>query len=231
MKKYIDREKVSARATLANAASVGGLLLLLASVLAPIFWQSLAPFALVLLLVGGVTSMVGIYLANRWVRRPRPEESLDKVLKSFDDTYRLYHYPALPCDHILLTPSGVVGLEVVNLAGRYTYHDRRWREAMTMGRALRYLVEPRVGDPFVVAEGMSEELSRWIKEHCSSATAVPVKILTVFTHPSVELEFDSPSVPAYNVDKLRKHIALSAAKMPAKSYEELAAALERVTLA
>ena len=127
MKTYIDREKVNARSTLANAASVGGLLLLLASVLAPIFWQSLATLALVLLLVGGVTSMVGIYLANRWVRRPRPEESLDKALNSFDDTYRLYHYPALPCDHVLLTPSGVVGLEVVNLAGRFTYHDGRWR--------------------------------------------------------------------------------------------------------
>ena len=100
-----------------------------------------------------------------------------------------------------------------------------------MGRALRYLVEPRVGDPFVVAEGMSEELSRWIKAHLPSGTAVPVKILTVFTHPSVELEFDSPSVPAYRVNKLRKHTALTGTKMPAKSYEELAAALERVTLA
>ena len=231
MKTYMDREKVNARATLANAASVGGLLLLLASVLAPIFWQSLAPFALVLLLVGGVTSMGGIYLANRWVRRPRPEESLARAFRSFDDNYRLYHYPALPCDHVLLTPSGVVGLEVVNLAGTFTYRHGRWREAMTMGRALRYLVEPRVWDPVVVAEGMSEELRRWIKEHLSSGSAVPVKILTVFTHPSVELEFDNPAVPAYKVDKLRKHIALTGTKMPAKSYEELAAALERVTLA
>jgi hypothetical protein len=231
MKTYIDREKVNARATLANAASVGGLLLLLASVLAPIFWQSLAPFALVLLLVGGVASMVGIYLANRWVRRPRPEESLAKALKSFDDNYRLYHYPTLPCDHVLLTPSGLVGLEVVNLAGRFTYRDRRWREAMTMGRALRYLVEPRVGDPVVAAEGMSEELGEWIKQHMSSGQGVPVKILTVFTHPSVELEVDSPHVPAHKIDKLRKHIALTGTRMPAQSYEELAAALERATLA
>lgn len=231
MKTYINREKVNARATLANAASVGGLLLLLASVLAPLFWQSVAPFALVLLLVGGVTSMVGIYLANRWVRRPRPEESLAKALKSFDENYRLYHYPTLPCDHVLLTPSGLVGMEVVNLAGSFAYRDRRWREAMTMGRALRYLVEPRVGDPVVVAEGLTEELGRWLKEHLPAGEAVPVKILTVFTHPSVELELDSPQVPAHKIDKLRKHIALTGARMPAKLYEELAVALERVTLA
>ena len=226
MKTYMDHDKVNARATLANAASVGGLLLLLASVLAPVFWQSMAPFALILLLVGGVTSMVGIYLANRWVRRPRPEESLHKALKSFDDGYRLYHYPALPCDHVLLTPSGVVGLEVVNLAGRFTYRDRRWREAMTMGRALRYLVEPRVGDPVVTAEGMSEDLGRWFKEHLSSGAHVPSKILTVFTHPSVELEVDSPHVPAHKIDKLRKHIALPGTKLPAKLYEEVADALD-----
>lgn len=230
MKTYMDHEKVNARATLANAASVGGLLLLLASVLAPVFWQSVAPFALVLLLVGGVTSMLGIYLANRWVRRPRPEESLDKVLKSFDDGYRLYHYPALPCDHLLLTPSGLVGLEVVNLAGRFTYRNRRWREGMTMGRALRYLVEPRVGDPVVVSEGMSEEVGGWLKENLSSGAAVPVKTLTVFTHPAVELEVDSPSVPAYKVDKLRKHIALTGSKLSENLYEELAEALERATL-
>ena len=41
--------------------------------------------------------MVGIYFANRWVRKPRPEESLDKALKSFDDHYRIYHYPYRPC--------------------------------------------------------------------------------------------------------------------------------------
>lgn len=230
MKTYIDREKANARATLANAASVGGLILLLASVLAPLFWQNLAPYALILLLVGGVTSMVGIYLANRWVRRPRPEESLAKALKSFDDTYRLFHYPSFPCDHVLLTPSGVVGLEVVNLASRFTYRDRRWRESMTMGRALRYLVEPRIGDPVVVSEALAAEMGQWFSDHLGGGADVPVRVLTVFTHPAVELEIDTPHVPAYKVEKLRKHIALQGTKMPAKLYDEIAAALERATV-
>lgn len=175
--------------------------------------------------------MVGIYQANRWIRRPRPEESLGKALKSLDDGYQLYHYPALACDHVLLTPSGVVGLEVVNLAGSFGYRDRRWREAMTMGRALRYLVEQRVGDPLVVAEDLSEELDRWLKEHLSSGADVPLKILTVFTHPSVELGIDSPGVPACKIDKLRKHVTVPGPRLPPKLYEELAAALARVTLA
>jgi len=230
MKTYIDRQKVNNRAALANAASVGGLLLLLASVLAPLFRQSLASLALALLLLGGITAMVGIYLANRWVRRPRPEESLDKALKSFDDSYRLYHYPSLPCDHVLLTPSGILGLEVVNLAGSFSYRDQRWREAMTIGRALRYLVEPRVGDPAVVAQALRDELARWFQERLPSHSVVPVQALTVFTHPAVELEIEDAALPAYKLAKLRKHAVPQGGKLPPALYQELAAYLERITL-
>lgn len=230
MKIYIDRQKVNSRAALANAASVGGLLILLVSVVAPLFWQSLAAFALVLLLLGGVTSMVGIYLANRWVRLPRPEESLDKALKSFDDNFRLYHYPSLPSDHVLLTPSGVVALEVVNLAGSFSYRNGRWKEAMTIGRALRYAVEPRVADPVVLAHGLSEELRRWFEDHLDSRPDVPVKVLTIFTHPSSELEIEDASVPALKLAKLRKHAVPQGGRMNPGLYEDLAACLERATL-
>jgi hypothetical protein len=77
----------------------------------------------------------GIHFANRWVRKPRPEASLPLALKSFDDKYRLYLYPSLPFDHILLTPAGVIALETTNLAGRVSLREgqetpfhlqRRW---------------------------------------------------------------------------------------------------------
>ena len=92
MKTYIDRQKVSTRVTLATALSVGGLLLLLASVLLPLFIPATANISLILLAVGGIIAMVGIYYSNRWVRKPRPEDSLGDALKALDDRYRLYHY-------------------------------------------------------------------------------------------------------------------------------------------
>ena len=230
MKIYIDRQKVNARAAAANAASVGGLLLLLASVLAPLFWQQLASFALVLLLLGGITAMVGIYLANRWVRRPRPEDSLDKALKSLDDGFRLYHYPSLPCEHILLSPSGIVALEVVNLPGSFSYRQGRWKEAMTMGRALRYMVEPRVEDPVTLALGLKEELRRWFQGRLASGAAVPMNVMTVFSHPAVDLEISDPSVPAYALAKLRKHVVPQGARLAPGLYEELSACLEQATV-
>ncbi len=147
MKIYIDREKVNSRATLATLMSVGGLLLLLVSVALPLFISAALDLWLVLLAAGGIIAMVGIYYSNRWVRKPRPEDSLDKALRAFDDSYRLYHYPKLPCDHVLLTPSGIVAMEVVNLDGSYTNRRGRWKESMTIGRALRYLGGAAGGGP------------------------------------------------------------------------------------
>lgn len=230
MKAYIDRQKVNARAGLANLASVGGLALLLASVLLPLFWPALAKLASVLLIVGLGTAMIGIYFANRWVRKPRPEESLDKALKSFDDRYHLYHYPSLPCDHILLTPTGVIALEVVNLSGSFSYRDDRWKEAMTIGRALRYIVEERVGDPVAFAQGIVAELGRLFEKELGGEVKVPIKALTVFTHPVVELKVEGASVPVCRIEKLRKQVAINVERLSPEIYEKLSSYLERATV-
>jgi len=231
MKIYIDRQKVNARSQLANLASIGGLLLLLASVVIPLFVSSWAGFSWILMVVGLGMAMVGIYYANRWVRKPRPEESLDKALKSFDDHYHIYHYPSsLPCDHILLSPTGLIALEVVNLSGSFFYRNGRWKEAMTIGRALRYIVEERVEDPVIFSQAMAQELSRRIDKEFNGEVDVPVKVLTVFTHPGAELEIEGTSIPACKLDKLRKQAALVSEKLTAETYEELSSFLEHLTL-
>jgi hypothetical protein len=230
MKIYIDRPKVNARATLANVMSVGGLLLLLASVVAPLFVPALAGIALLLLAAGGIIAMVGIYYSNRWIRKPRPEESLDKALKAFDDNYCLYHYPKLPCDHVLLTPSGVVLMEVVNLAGSFSYRNGRWKEALTIGRALRYIVEPRVIDPVVIAQALQEDMRNWFRDRLKLGPSIPVKVLTVFTHPATELEVQRSPFPACTIGKLRKQAATQGPKLAHETYEGLASALERFTV-
>lgn len=230
MKTYINRQKVNTRASVANAASVGGLLLLLASVMLPLFLPAVADLALILLAAGGIIAMVGIYLANRWVRKPRPEESLANALKSFDDHYRLYHYPSRLCDHVLLTPAGIIAMEVVNLGGAFSYRNGHWREAMTIGRALRYIVEPRVGDPVLVAREMVDEVRLWLRRQFDADVNVPIKALTVFTHPAAELDIEGPSFPACKIEKLRKQTTLPPGQLAPDAYEQLAASLERLTV-
>ncbi len=231
MKIYVDRQKLNARAQAAHFASVGGLVLLLISVAVPLFVPKLANFTSVLMVIGAAGAMVGIYLANRWVRKPRPEESLDKALKAFDDNYRIYHYPSsLPCEHILLTPNGLVSLEVVNLNGYFSYRNRRWKEAMTMGRALRYLVEERVSDPVILAQSMVKELHDRLDKEFGEQIAVPIKALTVFTHPAAELEVEGGPIPACKVDKLRKQVSIPGARLTPDVYDKICSYLEKLTV-
>ncbi len=231
MRVYIDRQKLNARAQAAHIASVGGMVLLLISVAVPLFFPKWSNVTSILMVIGAAGAMVGIYLANRWVRKPRPEESLDKALKAFDDNYRIYHYPtSLPCEHILLTPTGLVALEVVNLNGYFSYRNGKWKEAMTMGRALRYLVEERVSDPVMLAQSMVKELHDRLDREVGGETAMPVKAVTVFTHPGVELEVDGGPIPACKIDKLRKQASIPGPRLPGDVYDKICSYLEKLTV-
>ena len=228
MKKYIDRKKIGARAERANIASIGGLVLLLASVLLPLFLPKISNFSFWLMVLGLGTAMLGIYYANRWVRKPRPEDLLDKALKGLADSFHLYHYPSLPSDHLLLTPNGVVVLETVSLPGLFTYKDGRWKEAMNMGRALRYIVEEHLGDPIKSARLTEQVLREKIAQ--TSAGAVPIKPVVVFVHPNAQLELDQAPIPVVLAEKLKKQVSLDAARLDDAAYQELDTLFQKITL-
>jgi hypothetical protein len=229
MKIIINRQKVNARAKWSNIASVGGLILLLVSVVLPLFLPSWASLASMLMVAGLGTSMIGIYFANRWIRKPRPEESLAKAFKSFDDTYRLYHYPSLPCDHLLLTPTGVIILEIFNLSGKFSYRQKRWKEAMTIGRALRYIVEEHIGDPVALAQQLKEDLDQRFKKEFGPDVTIPIKTAVAFTHPGADLDVEESPIPICKIEKLKKQITLNAPRLTTEQYEKIARLLESLT--
>lgn len=226
MKSIINQPKLARRATISNVASVGGLFLLLASVVIPLFWQEYVRYANILLLVGLGVSMIGIYYANRWVKKPRPEVSLDTTLKSLSNAHQLYHYPSIPTDHVLLTPNGVVVLETVNLAGQFTYKNGRWREHMTFGRTLRYIVEEHLGDPLKSAHLGMVYLEKRLRQVVGEEVRLPVKAVVVFTHPAVRLEIEDPPLPVVTLDKLKKHLQLPGPRLEQAVYDPIAAYLE-----
>jgi len=228
MRVVLNKARLARRAQVANLASVGGMVALLAGVIVPLFLPQLGQIAPLVVILGGIIiSMVGIYQANRWVRKPRPEEQLGKALKGLDDKYVLYHYPAgLPCDHLLLTPGGVVNLETVNLAGQFTYQNKRWSERMTFGRALRSIVEERLGDPtksaLAVQRNLTEQLTALTGE------AVAVKPLIIFTHTNVELELEPGGpVPVHTLSKLKKQVSIDGPRLSPAAYEAIAGFFEK----
>lgn len=230
MKIFINKSKVNIRARLSNFVSLGGLILLLASVLIPLFRSSLANIAYILMVVGMGMAMIGIYFANRWVRKPRPEESLAKALKSFDDKFALFHYPKLPCDHLLLTPTGVVAIEVINLAGSFSYKNGKWKEAMTIGRALRYIVEERVSNPILVAKQAAEDLEKLLMKDLDTDCSITVRPIVVFTHPLVKLDIENAPILVTKLEKLKKQITNKSARLSPELYDKTSAFLQRKTV-
>jgi len=227
MKSIINQRKIARRAMFSNIASVAGLLALLASVVVPLFRPRYLTFAYMLMIAGLGVAMTGIYFANRWVKRPRPETSLDTALKSLSSAHRLYHYPSLPCDHVLLTPNGLVVLETVNLGSRFTYKNGRWREAIGAGRALRYIVEEHLGDPFKSARSAAQFLEEQLSQMLEGKAGVPVKAVVVFTHPAAQIDVENPPLPACTVDKLKKYVQVQGPRLEQGVYEQVEDFLDR----
>lgn len=221
MKILINQKQIRRRQRLSNAASLGGLALLLASVVLPLAYPALAVFAMLLMVLGLAMAMIGIYFANRWVKKPRPEDVLDHALKGLSDLHRLYHYPRLPCDHVLLTPWGVVVLETINLEGKFTYKDGRWKERISLGRALRYIVEEHLGNPIRAALGSEAFLRRMISEAIPGGETVPVQSVVVFVHPAAILEVENAETPVCKAEKLRRHVTIKGNKLPLELYERV----------
>jgi hypothetical protein len=225
MKVLIDRERLSRRARWAHALSLGGLLTILASV-ALTLWRAQLQTVSMILLVGGFTcAVIGIYQANRWVKRPRPEDTLQRALKGVGEQYRLYHY-LLPADHVLLTPSGIVILETCSLEGAFTYRDGRWRQRITPGRAMRFFVEETFGNPIERAQAEAQAITGLLRPGLPDGARVPVQAMVVFVNPAAEVQADSPPIPVCQPDKLRKRLPQNLPKLEAGVYEQVRSALD-----
>jgi len=211
MKSLRNLPKMKRMATISNILSVSGLLLLLAGVLVNLFIPSYYLLALVLIIVGGVSSVVGIYFANRWVKKPRPEDTLDNSLKGMTDAYRIYHYPDLPYDHVLLGPSGAVAVETVNIEGDFIFEKGKWQERMTVGRAVRYIVEEHLGDPIKEAQDAAANLSGHLEIECGEK--IPVEPVVVFVHPRALIKVKNPPIVIATPEKFKSHVAGKGTKL------------------
>jgi hypothetical protein len=228
MKVIIDRKRLRRRATASHGASLGGLAIILGSVVLSMSRPDWATLTAILVVVGFVISSVGIYFANRWVKKPRPEDTLALALKGLADPCRIYHY-LLPADHVLLTPSGVVVIETVNLEGRFVYRNGRWKQHMTLGRTLRFFVEETLGDPTARARADAQRISQLLDARLPSAgSAVPVNAVVLFVHPNSEVVADSPPVPVCQPAQLRKRIPSHLPKLPQARFEQVRATLDEL---
>ena len=150
------------------------------------------------LMVGFLLSQVGIYYSNRWGRRPRPDEILDKSLKGLDNKYTLYHYTT-PTPHLLLGPAGVWILMPKQQGGTITYSNDRYRQKGG-NLYLKIFAQEGLGKPETEIFAERDSVNKLLKEHFGEENLPSVRSALIFTSPKATVDIaDGEEPPATTI--------------------------------
>ena len=114
------------------------------------------------------------------------------------------------------------------MGGVFSYKNGKWKEAMTIGRALRYIVEEHLGDP-IGATRLKGYFRDQFEKMGITRQMLQIKSVVVFTHPAVDLTIDDAYVPVVKV-KLRKHIPVNLPRLDEALFEKLDGYFGEITL-
>ncbi len=158
------------------------------------------------LLVGYAISQIGIYFTNRWGRRPRPDELLNKALKGLDRSYTIYHY-STPASHVLVGPAGVWVFIPKYQRGTMVYEKGRWRQkgGGLLLAYMRVFAQEGIGRPDLEIKDEVQVLGKYLKQKLGE-DAPEIRAALVFTSPNATVLADDAPVPTLKVDDLKKFI-------------------------
>lgn len=180
------------------------------------FYQLAALFA------GWMLSQIGIYLGNRYLREPRPDEVLDDALKKVARNGRIYHY-LLPASHVLLIPTGIIVFITKYQSGNVSVDGDKWKQT---GLGLRrFFGQERLGNPSREAALSIEALASYLNKNAPSVEEVPIGAMIVFTGKSnsnSNLDLKNSSIPAMHFTKVKGYLRQQKQETP-MSEEDFAA--------
>jgi hypothetical protein len=159
------------------------------------------------LLVGFLLSQVGIFLTNRWGRKPRPDQMLDSALKGLDKNYSLFHYQAPPA-HVLVGPAGVWVINAKHQRGTITYRKDRWRQkgGGLLFAYLKTFAQEGIGRPDLEIDSDVERLEKYLKKRLPDTELPPIQAMLVFFHPDIELNVEAAPNPTLLAKKMKEFI-------------------------
>lgn len=171
---------------------------------------------------GWLLTQVGLYMAHRYLRDPRPDEVLDDTLRKVARDGRLYHY-MLPAPHVLLTEAGVVVFITKYQVGDISVEEDDWNQkGVSLFRKL--FSQESLGNPTKEAERSVSALASYIHKNAPEIEEVPVGAIIVFTtKDSGELDLDDSRIPAMHFTKLRGYFKQKARgpSLPDEEYQAL----------
>jgi hypothetical protein len=166
--------------------------------------QNVIFYQLIAMLIGWILSQIGTYLSHRYVRSPRPDETLDKAVKPVAGNGRMYHF-VLPAPHVLLTPVGPIVFNLKFQSGDISYQDGKWRQSGIGMR--RFFGQEGLGKPEAEAESMVSSLAGFIHKQDPNIEEVSIGAMIVFTTENIKsLNVDGSDIPAMHYSKVRKFL-------------------------
>lgn len=214
---------------LSKYASIIGFLILVAGlILGFVNPEEYLWLQVVALPLGWLLSQVGLYLAHRYLRDPRPDEVLDDALRKVARNGRMYHY-LLPAPHVLLTRGGPIIFVAKFQSGNIRVEGDRWQQkGVSFLRKL--FSQESLGNPTREAERDVKALASYINKHAPEIEEVPIGALIVFTTKHAgDLDLDDSDIPAMHVTKLRGYFKehVDRPSLPKEEYEALRAAFDQ----
>jgi hypothetical protein len=184
---------------IAQVAMIAGLIVLAGGMFISFRMPERFTISLAALMVGFILSQVGIYYSNRWARRPRPDEVLNKALKGLDGRHTLYHYLA-PVSHLLVGPSGLWIFLPMHQGGRISYANGRWKQRGG-NFYLKIFAQESLGRPDLEIAAEVQTLEKFLKQKLGEDSKIPdIHVALVFFNPKAEiLDISDEQAPAYTV--------------------------------
>jgi hypothetical protein len=172
-------------------------------------------YALIALVVGFIMTQIGMYLGNKFGRRPRPDEKLDAGLKGMPGDYTLYHY-ATPASHLLVGPAGLWLLMPYHQRGQVVFRKKRWQ--MSGGgfiqAYMRIFGQEGIGRPDIEIDKEIGSLQKYLAKRMDGSEIPEIKPALVFTSDEVEIDPEGADIPALKVKQLKDFIRQKAKEKP-----------------
>ena len=147
--------------------------------------------AYVFLLVGLLGATFGSYMASRYVREPRPDQTLAEVMAGLDKRFSAYHY-YLPSNHVIVSHHGFTVVEPRLMQGTISFDGSRWRHRAGFRKLMQLFGEPSLGKPDQDVERHIGWVKEWIDEVLPEMD-VPVNGIVLFAGDGVELDLSGES--------------------------------------
>lgn len=184
-------------------------------------------YQLVALFAGWMLSQIGIYLGNRYLREPRPDEVLDDVLRKVARNGRIYHY-LLPAPHVLLIPTGIIIFVSKHQSGNISVDGDKWKQT---GMGLRrFFGQERLGNPSREAALSVEAVASYLNKHAPSVEEVPIGAMVVFTTKgNKNLDLKNATIPAMHFTKVKGYLRQQKREtpMPEEDFAAIQAAFDK----